>query len=443
LFGGEMTNKKQHISEEDFQRYLENKMTDAERNAFERELQKHPFEAEALEGMQEISSEELISDLHKLKSKIKTGKRKTRYSYWAAAATILLLVSTGILWFQLKDKSPIPEITESKTIQKQEERVVPLPNKEKEENQADEITATPPEVEAEKSVQVDQPQRSETVLAAKSVSAKPEVEISTIEPVQSQEEAEVLYNKLNTTNAFAEKDSHIAIRGTSKLKSNPIPQNVEFSKAAFSIDSSDKIIRGRIISLADSLPLPGTIILEEGTTNGAVTDMDGNFTLKFIGKNDSLLTASFVGMRTKEFQPSPDSLNVIGLEPEQMALDEVVVTGYGNNQKRTLTSSVSRVTKVRDTKVQPVEGMENYKKYLEENAILPADYKGNREVVRLLIYFDEIGEITKIENKNQADTVVFEEAKNMVTNGPEWNPEIKNGKPIESQTELRIVFRKN
>lgn len=435
-----MTNKKQHICEEDFQRYLENKMTDAERNTFERELQKHSFEAEALEGMQEISAEELKSDLHKLKSKIKTGKRKTNYRYWAAAA-ILLLVSTGILWFQLKDKAPIHEITESKTIQKQEEKAAPF-TKEIDENQADEIAVEPQEVEPGKPAQVEQPQKSETVSAAKSVSAKPKAEILARAPVQSKV-AEVLNSKINTTNGLTAKDSPMAIRGASRLKSSPAAPKAGFPKAAFFPDTSDKIIRGRIISLADSLPLPGTTVFEKGTQHGVVTDVNGNFTLKLTGKSDSFITASFVGMQTKNFKPSPDSLNVIGLEPDQMGLDEVVVIGYGSkNQKQLLTGNISRVTKVKDTKVKPVEGMGAFTKYLDESAILPRDYKRKREVVKLLVHFDETGEITEIENQNHADSVVFEAAKKMVKNGPQWNPEIKDGKTIESVIALRIVFRK-
>ncbi|HKI88658.1 MAG TPA: hypothetical protein VKA38_06500, partial [Draconibacterium sp.] len=146
---------------------------------------------------------------------------------------------------------------------------------------------------------------------------------------------------------------------------------------------------------------------------------------------------------TKNFHPSPDSLNIIGLEPNQLALDEVVVSGYdSSNKKKTLTSSVTLATKIKDIAVQPVDGMDAYKNYLEKNAVLPDNYKRNHKVVKLLIHFDETGEITDIENKNQADFIIFEEAKKVVKNGPVWNPEIKDGNPVESQTELRIVFRK-
>ena len=434
-----MTNKKQHISENDFQWYLENQMTDAERNAFERKLQKHPFEAEALEGMQEISPNEFTTDLYELKAKIKTGKRKTKTRMWAAAATLLLLVSTGILWFQLQEKSPMPDITENKTIQKQEEKVAPLPDKEKEKIQKDEIIPEPEEIETTKSVQSKKQAKTATPPSAKLKSVTKES--STINPEITMQNPEADTDVANS--AVSQRQQQVVVRGASRLKSSPDTQDAVVAQTTFSTDSSEKYFRGKIISLADSMPLPGATIMEKGASNGITTDINGNFKLKLSGKNDSLFTASFVGMQTKSFRPSPDSLNVIGLEPNQMALDEVVVTGYDSNQKKTLTGSNSRVTKTKDTKVQPVGGMNTYKTYLEEKAILPDNFKRNREVVKLLIHFDETGDITNIKNKNQADTVVFEDAKKIVMGGPEWNPEIKDGKPVISQTELRIVFKKD
>ncbi len=436
-----MTNKKQHISKEDFQRYLENQMTDAERNAFERELQKHPFEAEALEGMQEISPEEFKTDLHELKSKINADKRKTKTRYWAAAATFLLLVSTGILWFQLKDKSPVPELTDNKTIQKQEE-AAPSPKGTGEKKQAREIAVVPPKLKAKKSATIEKRAEKEITPDIKTNPSKTE-SLAVNNTINQKITRQDLENDTELNTAPQNKQG-VVILGANRFTSTPKTPNLEFSTATLSTDSSEKIIEGKIISLADSLPLPGTIVIEKGTQNGVVTDVNGNFVLKLTGKNDSLLTASFVGMQTKNFHPSPDSMNVIGLEPVQMALDEVAVIGYGSyNQKKTLTGSVSRVTKVKNTPIQPVNGMEAYKKYLDENAILPDNYKRKREVVKLLIHFDETGDITQTENKNQADSVVFEKAIKMVKNGPEWKPEIRDGEPVKSQTELRIVFQKN
>ncbi|MEN8118078.1 MAG: hypothetical protein ABFS16_13930, partial [Bacteroidota bacterium] len=65
-----MTREKLHISEEDFRRYLKNEMTENERNTFEKELQKNPFEAEALEGFEAVPSANIKNNLAELKEKI-------------------------------------------------------------------------------------------------------------------------------------------------------------------------------------------------------------------------------------------------------------------------------------------------------------------------------------------------------------------------------------
>lgn len=115
-----MTNKKLHINEEDFTRYLENKMTGTERNVFEKELQKHPFETEALEGFNTISAKNIQNDLNEIKAKIKPRKQRNNFRYWAAAASVLLVVSAGVIWMQVKDQNTVSEMAETKTIEKQE-----------------------------------------------------------------------------------------------------------------------------------------------------------------------------------------------------------------------------------------------------------------------------------------------------------------------------------
>ena len=105
MFGKtKMTSKNKHINEEGFLRYLNDQMNSAERNLFERELQKHPFEAEALEGFLNINTNQFQKDLNELKSKIHRKKRKNYYRYWAAAASFLLIVASGLIWFQLNEK---------------------------------------------------------------------------------------------------------------------------------------------------------------------------------------------------------------------------------------------------------------------------------------------------------------------------------------------------
>ena len=84
-------------------------------------------------------------------------------------------------------------------------------------------------------------------------------------------------------------------------------------------------------------PLIGVNIVEIGTTNGTVTDIDGNYTIR-IGKN-AKLQFSFIGYVTQELKAKPNMLVI--LEEDSEKLDEVVVVGYGSMQRKDVTSSIT------------------------------------------------------------------------------------------------------
>ena len=84
-------------------------------------------------------------------------------------------------------------------------------------------------------------------------------------------------------------------------------------------------------------PLIGVNIVEIGTTNGTVTDIDGNYTIS-IGKN-AKLQFSFIGYVTQELKAKPNMLVI--LEEDSEKLDEVVVVGYGSMQRKDVTSSIT------------------------------------------------------------------------------------------------------
>jgi len=87
-------------------------------------------------------------------------------------------------------------------------------------------------------------------------------------------------------------------------------------------------------------PLAGVNIVEKGTTNGTLTDIDGNFALNVArGKT---LVFSFIGYRTTEVVVSGTTLNVT-LEEDSELLEDVVVIGYGSMQRKDLTSSITTV----------------------------------------------------------------------------------------------------
>ncbi len=89
-------------------------------------------------------------------------------------------------------------------------------------------------------------------------------------------------------------------------------------------------------------PVIGATILEKGTKNVAVTDFDGNYSIKLTGNNP--LQFSYIGMKTKTVNTSGKTTIDVVLEDEATSLNDVVVIGYGTVKKKDLTGSVSSVS---------------------------------------------------------------------------------------------------
>ena len=100
-------------------------------------------------------------------------------------------------------------------------------------------------------------------------------------------------------------------------------------------------IRGKVVD-TNSQPLPGVTVVLKGTTNGTITDVDGNYFLSNV-PSDETLVFSFVGMRSLEVPVSgKTSIDVVLME-ETIGIEEVVAIGYGSMQKSDITSSISEV----------------------------------------------------------------------------------------------------
>lgn len=85
----------------------------------------------------------------------------------------------------------------------------------------------------------------------------------------------------------------------------------------------------------------GASVLEKGTTNGTITDFDGNFALN-VSKN-AVLVVSFVGYKNEEIPVAGKSSLKITLKEDSKALEEVVVIGYGSARKSDVTGSIASV----------------------------------------------------------------------------------------------------
>lgn len=105
--------------------------------------------------------------------------------------------------------------------------------------------------------------------------------------------------------------------------------------------AQSRTVTGRVTD-ARNLPLPGVTVLVKGTTQGNVTDSDGNYSLQNVAAG-AILQFSFVGMKDTEVAVGSQSRIDVKLEEETIGLEEVVAVGYGTQKVTTVTGSVSDV----------------------------------------------------------------------------------------------------
>ena len=104
---------------------------------------------------------------------------------------------------------------------------------------------------------------------------------------------------------------------------------------------AQKKVTGTIVDAAGE-PIIGASVMVKGTSNGAVTDLDGNFTINNVPE-DATLVFSYVGYRTQNLSARGKSNFQISLEEDKQLLDEVVVVGYGVQRKSDVTGALTRV----------------------------------------------------------------------------------------------------
>ena len=113
-----------------------------------------------------------------------------------------------------------------------------------------------------------------------------------------------------------------------------------FALAMLADNISAQTIKGTVTDTSGD-PVIGATVMETGTQNGVVTDIDGNFTLQNVkGKT---ITISYIGMKTQTVALDGKSDYAIQMEDEASTLNDVVVIGYGTARKKDLTGAVATV----------------------------------------------------------------------------------------------------
>ena len=124
-----------------------------------------------------------------------------------------------------------------------------------------------------------------------------------------------------------------------------------FSCASF-VFSQTFSASGTVKSSVDNMPLPGVNIVVKNSSNGTVSDFDGNFSLSNLSP-DSVLVFTYLGFEIQELA-ADENMEILLIEDNE-ALEEVVLIGYGSKSKKDLTGSVSMVKSETIEKLKPVD----------------------------------------------------------------------------------------
>jgi len=151
------------------------------------------------------------------------------------------------------------------------------------------------------------------------------------EPVLNQQTNTVISDSVHQTNT-ATTQEHNALTNTT---------NVAVESNRILMDSTKRIVSG-MVKDQNGLPLPGVNVIVNGTVNGTQTDFDGKYSLN--AESNELLSFSYVGFNTKSFDSATSKILNVSMEEDTSSLEEVIVVGYGVQQKRSVMTSVSVVS---------------------------------------------------------------------------------------------------
>jgi TonB-linked SusC/RagA family outer membrane protein len=116
-----------------------------------------------------------------------------------------------------------------------------------------------------------------------------------------------------------------------------------------------RIIKGRVLEAGTTIGIPGATVVIKGTTNGTVTDVDGNYQIE--ADNTDVLVYSFVGYQNKEVLVGAQSQIDVSLAIEDETLEELIVVGYGSQERARVTGAISSVSS-KEIGEQPVASVD-------------------------------------------------------------------------------------
>lgn len=455
-----MSDKKTYQQEEQIRRYLQNEMTGAKRNAFEREMQKDPFLEDAVDGLSNFSAEKIIADINLLKTEIQKGRRSNRRYIWYAAASVLVILVSTFMLFNLEQKTN-PVLTENirKVEPEPQKEIIQEPQHLRANDTEQKIVTIEDseDLEVKNEIVVTEAENAENIsIPVENKSIKSAFTPNLTEQMKLKKSFDISENlkmaKVESQQKVASEETNEKLAATNPLAlmqtvSNTSYQKVPAKSSAMRIASVDrqenetKSISG-VVTDTSGLPLPGVTVVIKGTTEGTITDINGNYFIPNV-QDSSSLVYSFVGMKTQEIPAVNKAQIDISMPADDIALSEVVAVGYGVQIKKDMTSSVSGIetTNIGDRKATPSRGWKAYKEYLESGLQHPAIGSPDKKVVVVISFVvDERGSIGSFKILRSNNDKYNKTAIDIITEGPGWSPTVKDSILQKEEVKMRLVF---
>ncbi|RPE13792.1 hypothetical protein EGT74_09835 [Chitinophaga lutea] len=457
--------------------YLEGTLDDKTMHALEKQALDDPFLAEALEGyaLHPADQQPALGELQsRLEKRVAAVKKVRRLDYkWLAAAAVLLLVTTGAIFFMNRPMRPAGEIAQQKnstTSDSVAAAATPATADTAAADMAANQQVTEPAAEAEQKpvnpkkpaapketvqapafakddvaderARLDQKQPA-PVVAAAPPPPPPAAKRMTLSGSYTEKVDTIRIGKYaadSTTYAFQRAPGKV--EGVISGAPNKYPNHRE--------ERDERLISGVVVDAETGRRLPGVSVVESGTNKGAITDTAGNFALRVDPANKVKLDFQYIGYEKTnvEVAANNNQLN-IKLPANNQALNETVIVvgrakdvAYGNND-RIMIRGASRLPAGKTLAPHPSVSMFAYSNYLESRRklVIPGLLENKSGQVRLSFTVMPDSTLKNFNVLESMGDVANKAAIRIIREGPKWVP-ASGGKKAKAEVTVPLLLLK-
>lgn len=419
-------------------KYVNGELSDSEMYAIEKASHEDELLMDVLMGLEEekkLNSPLEVADLHTAIFE-RTHPAKVRpisfYRNLSIAASVLLALGIGSIWYLNRDQNKVPETMETVAMDNKAEAPTDTTLNSIHLDSLDAISdednlialATPNEPTQEETAKPGERKQSskesrptvEEVLADNQDVFLREVPRADTSAFHDKYDNMIASNEVGSFKR-ADKSNVIVMNGKAPAKAKITGQVAGVAADRISsLQDVKKLATGRVLDQQSGRPIVSASVRDVKTNDVVMTDSSGQYIMPLTSDNQKLEILS-LGYEKELITASNNK--IVQLKPSFGALDEVVVVGYGN--------------KTQKVKSEPLVGWVAYKKYINDNSYQTLLGKGS---VTLVFDISTFGRPIDISIKKSSNPDLSQKAIQIIQNGPDWKKG-NDGKKIE----VKINFR--